>query len=157
MSRFTFMQEIRSMTRLASRSLPAMLIALTLAACGSNEPPPEEGHTPANAALFVGDVNVSAALVLPAGETVRVEVRFLDDQGDVITGIEGDHHTKLTFTPAALATTASVDGQNFQKDVTAQADPATGTLTVGYGHDEAADELEFAPYDVTVVATGASR
>ena len=145
------------MTRLASHSLSDLLIALTLAACGSDEPAPEEGHTPADAALFVGGVDVSAALVLPAGETERVEVRFLDDQGDVITGIEGDHHTKLAFTPAALATTAIVDGQNFQKDVTAQADPGSGTVTVGYGHAEDADELEFGPHDVTVVATGASR
>jgi hypothetical protein len=50
-----------------------------------------------------------------------------------------------------------VDGENFQKDVTAQADPATGTVMVGYGHDEQADELEFGPYDVSVVPTGASR
>jgi hypothetical protein len=145
------------MTRVACHALTALLIALTLAACGSDEPPPEEGHTPADAALFVAGVDVSAALILPAGETVRVEVRFLDDHGDVITGIEGEHHTKLTFTPMTLATTASVEGLNFQKDVTAQADPGVGTVTVGYGHDEAADELTFGPYDVTVAATAASR
>jgi len=145
------------MTRLASHALSTLLIALTLAACGNDESGPEETHTPVDAALYVGDLDVSAGLVLPAGETVRVEVRFLDDEGDVITGIEDDHHTKLTFTPAALATTASVDGLNFQKDVTTQGDFGTGTVTVGYGHDEDADELEFGLYPVSVVATGASR
>ena len=49
------------MTRLASHCLSALLIALTLAACGNDEPAPEEGHTPADAALFVGGVDVSAA------------------------------------------------------------------------------------------------
>jgi hypothetical protein len=145
------------MRRFTAPYLPVLLVALTLAACGNNEPPPEEGHTPVDAALFVGGVDVSAGLILPAGETVRVEVRFLNDQGDVITGIEADHQTRLTFTPAALATTASVDGLNFQKDVTAQADLGIGSVMVGYGHDEAADELEFGPIDVTVVATAASR
>ena len=145
------------MARVASHSLAALLIALALAACTNDESGPEESHTPVSAALYIGNLDVSADLLLEAGETVRVEVRFLDDEGNEITGIEDDHHTALTFTPAALATTTSVDGRNFQKDVTAQGDFGTGTVLVGYGHDEEADELEFGPYPVRVVATGASR
>jgi hypothetical protein len=145
------------MTRLTCLSLSALFTTLTFAACGNDESGPEEGHTPADAALFVGGFEVTNALVLPAGETVRVEVRFLSDEGDEITGIEDTHHARLTFAPATLATTASVDGQNFQKDVTAQGEPGTGTVTVGYGHDEVADELEFTPFPVTVAATGAIR
>jgi hypothetical protein len=41
--------------------------------------------------------------------------------------------------------------------VTAQAGAGTGSVMVGYGHDEAADELEFPAIDVTVVATGGAR
>ena len=100
--------------------------------------------------------DVSAGLILVSGEPVRVEVRFLHD-GAEITGIEEDHHASLTFTPATLATVAAVDGQNFQKDVTGQAQPETGTVMVGYGHDEAADELSFGPIPVSVVVTGGGQ
>jgi hypothetical protein len=145
------------MRRRNTFSLSALLIALAFAGCSGDETGPEQGHTPADAALFVGGVEVTNAMVLPAGETVRVEVRFLSDEGAVITGIEDTHHTRLTFTPAALATTATVAGQNFQTDVTAQGQPASGSVTVGYGHGEDADELEFGPFPVTVAATGAVR
>jgi hypothetical protein len=56
----------------------------------------------------------------------------------------------LNFTPASLATTADVADDNLQKDVTFQGMPGTGTLMVGYGHDPAADELSFGPFNVTV-------
>jgi hypothetical protein len=134
----------------AFRVSAALLVALVLAACGDDETGPEEGHTPDAAALFVNGTDVSDGLVLPAGEVVRVEVRFMHE-GEVITGIEGEHHAGLTFTPASLATVASVADHNFQKDVTGQA-AGTGTVEVGYGHDEAADELSFGPFDVAVMA-----
>jgi hypothetical protein len=127
-----------------------LLAVLTFAACDDDETGPEEGHTPTDVALFVEGVEVIDDLILPAGEPVRVEVRFLDDEGEEITGIEDDHHTALTFTPSTLASVASVDGQNFQKDVTGQGDPSTGTVLVGYGHNEDADELSFGPFDVTI-------
>jgi hypothetical protein len=145
------------MTRSAFGYAVAVLASLTLAACDDDEAGPEEGHTPDDAVLFVGGVDVSDGLVLQAGEPVRVEVRFLDHNGEVITGIEDEHHAGLTSTPPALATVASVDGQNFQKDVTGQATPASGTVLVGYGHDEEADELSFGPFPVSVAATAAAR
>jgi hypothetical protein len=137
------------MTRSVSRSTAILLAALAFAACGEDETGPEEVHTPDDAALFVNGTDVSDGLVLPAGEVVRVEVRFLHD-GEVITGIEGEHHAGLTFTPGTLASAASVADHNFQKDVTGSA-PGDGTVMVGYGHDEDADELSFGPYDVTVL------
>jgi len=103
----------------------------------------------------VNGTDVSDGLVLPAGETVRVEVRFIHD-GEFITGIEGEHHAGLTFAPGTLAIVASVADHNFQKDVTGQSSPGTGEVRVGYGHDEAADELSFGPFPVGVVAAGAS-
>jgi hypothetical protein len=142
------------MTRSFSRSTTILLAVLALASCGDDETAPEEGHAPDDAALFVNGTDVSDGLVLPAGEVVRVEVRFLHE-GEVITGIEGEHHALLTFTPATMAIVVSVADHNFQKDVTGQAQPVTGTVEVGYGHDEAADELSFGPIPVTVVATEA--
>jgi hypothetical protein len=132
-------------------------MTLTFAACGDDETGPEEGHTPESAGLFVDGADVSDGLLLLAGEPVRVEVRFFNDEGEEIAGIDDDHHASLTFTPAPLATVASVAGENFQKDVTGQAEPGLGTVIVGYGHDEDADELTFGPYDVSVVATGGLR
>ncbi|HEY7503544.1 MAG TPA: hypothetical protein VH700_05525 [Gemmatimonadales bacterium] len=139
------------MTRSHFRSTAILLTVLAFAACGDDETAPEEGHTPDDAALFVNGTDVSDGLVLPAGEVVRVEVRFIHE-GEVVTGIEDEHHAGLTFTPATLATVASVADHNFQKDVTGQGEPGAGTVMVGYGHDEAADELSFGPFDVTVVA-----
>jgi hypothetical protein len=128
------------MTRSALRCTTLLFAALAYAACGSDETEPEESHTPHGVALFVGGVSFDNELVLTVGQPVRVEVRFLDQDGAVISGIEAEHHAGLTFTPATLATVASVPGHNFQKDVTGQATPDTGSVMVGYGHDEAADE-----------------
>jgi hypothetical protein len=141
------------MTRFLSRSTAILLTVLVFAACGDDETAPEEGHTPDAAALFVNGTDVSAGLSLPAGEVVRVEVRFLHE-GEVVTGIEDDHHAGLTFTPETLAAVASVADHNFQKDVTGQSASGAGSVMVGYGHDEEADELSFGPFPVTVVAAG---
>jgi len=143
------------MTRPALTSTAIFLPASAFAGCGDDETAPDEGHAPDAAALFVNGTDVSDGLVLPAGETVRVEVRFIHD-GEFITGIEGEHHAGLTFSPGTLAIVASVADHNFQKDVTGQSSPGTGEVRVGYGHDEAADELSFGPFPVGVVAAGAS-
>ena len=82
------------MTRSVSRSTAILLAVLAFAGCGDDETAPEEGHTPDDAALFVNGVDVSDGLVLPAGEVVRVEVRFLHE-GEVVTGIEDDHHAGM--------------------------------------------------------------
>jgi hypothetical protein len=141
------------MSKLASLSLlPLLAAGLIVAGCGGDESGPEEGHTPHDAALFVDGVDVTQNLPLIVGEAVRVEVRFLNEAGEEITGIEDDHHAALRFTPQGMATTANVAGANFQKDVTASGTPATGLVSVGYGHDEPADELEFGPFEVTAAA-----
>ena len=137
--------------RFAPRATAILLTAAAFASCGGDETAPEEGHTPDQAALFVNGADVSDGLLIPAGETVRVEVRFIHD-GEFITGIEGEHHAGLTFTPSTLATVAGVADHNFQKDVTGQAAAGAGSVMVGYGHDEAADELSLGPFDVNVVA-----
>jgi hypothetical protein len=139
------------------RLLPALLAALILAACSDDETGPEESHTPERAAIFVDGIDASDNLLLPAGEPVRVEIRFYNDEDEEITGIDDDHFTSMTFLPEDFATVEDVTGENFQKDVTGGAAVGTGTFTVGYGHDEAADELDFGPFDATVVITGGAR
>jgi hypothetical protein len=77
-------------------------------------------------------------------------VVFLDDHGEEIEGIEDGHYAALVFTPATLATTAYAAGRHFLIEVTAQAMAGTGTVSIGYGHAEDADELTFGPIDVVV-------
>ena len=143
---------------LLTRRFPRLALAALLAGCGGDETAPEQGHAPASAGVFVGGIDVTDALVLPSGEAVRVEVKFYDDHGEEITGIDATHFASLTFTPATLATVADVGGEHFRKDVTGGAEAGIGTYSIGYGHDEAADELSFGPHDASVVLTaGAAR
>jgi hypothetical protein len=132
----------------AGTILVAVLAAA--AACGGEETAPENHAEPVDAKLFVSGTEVTPSLTLMAGQTVRIEVRFYADDGDQITGLETEHYTALTFSPATLASTAAVSGLRFFVDVTAQSTPGTGTVMVGFGHDDLADELSFGPFDVTV-------
>ena len=73
----------------------------------------------------------------------RLEGRCLDE-------LIAEHFTSLTFDPGTFATVTSVTDAKFQRDVLVNADPgATSQLTVGYGHDEAADTQSFGPFTVT--------
>jgi hypothetical protein len=131
------------------RVVPLLLTAGLLAGCGSEEMTGHD-HTPATAALFVGGVDVTDDLTLAAGQVTEVEVRFFAADGDEIVGIEDEHYSSLVFSPGSLATAVYATGRHFLLEVTAQASAGTGTVTVGYGHDAAADELTFGPFDVTV-------
>ena len=138
----------RALTRLLLPS--ALLGAVVLGACGEDEAAAPHGHTPASAKLFVNDVDVSANLLLGAGEVTRVEVRFYHDDGDEILGTELDHFAALNFTPGALATPVMLVDNHYAFDVTGQAGAGTGTVLVGWGHEVAADDLSFGPFPVTV-------
>ncbi|MBA3658198.1 MAG: hypothetical protein H0W67_01215 [Gemmatimonadales bacterium] len=135
-----------------SFAMGLLLVPLMITACGDDEAAPEQHGTPVDARLFVNGTDVSAGLALAVGETVRAEVRFYNEQGDEITGIDAEHFTALTVIPAALVTVADVPGEHFQKDLTAAAAEGAGTFRIGYGHDAAADEAEFGPFDVVVAA-----
>jgi hypothetical protein len=130
------------------RSLAVLVAAAGVVVGCGNETAPED-HTPATAKLFVAGQEITPSLSLTRGQTVRVEVRFYHDDGDRITGIE-DHFAGLSFSPSALATVVRVTGTNFSFDVTVQNAAGSGTVSVGYGHDSAADELSFGPFQVTV-------
>jgi hypothetical protein len=134
-------------------SMAVLALAATATGCGDNEVEPPGHSSPVAARLVVNGVEIDdgGTLTLTTGAAVEIEVRLLDVHGDVVEGIEDDHHVKLNFDPAELATSADVVGHNFRKTVTAQAGEG-GTLSVGYGHDADASEKSFGTFYVEVVA-----
>lgn len=130
----------------------AIFAALMLSfGCGEEVAP--EGHgTPVEARLFDGGgIELTPNVVLTAGQSLQVEVRFYDDHGHEIEGLEEGHYSSLQFSPSALATAAAASGRRFLFDVEVTASAgASGTVAVGYGHSPAADEATFGPFSVSV-------
>jgi hypothetical protein len=133
------------MKRRSAFLFAAVLLSVS---CGSETAPDE--HSPASARLFAAGQEITPNLVLARGQTVRIEVRFYDGGGELMTGLEAEHFAALTFSPASLAGIAPVSGLRFFFDVTPQNVAGTGQVRVGFGHDAAADELSFGPFPVTV-------
>lgn len=129
--------------------MPATVSLALIAGCGDSEEPSLTDHTAVSYNLLVNDVAVTAPYSFTAGQTVRVRIKFFNLTQQDLDPVEGDHFGGLTFNPTSLATVARVAGHNFQFDVTGGTAGA-GTLQVGYGHDEAADEATFDPEAVTV-------
>lgn len=125
--------------------------ALTLATgCGSDETQaPAEDHTPVSYTVLIDDTPTAAPFTLTQGETVRVRLKFVNAAGEDLDDVEGSHFAGLTFSPTSLATVTRVTDHHYQFDVTGGI-PGTGTVHVGYGHDELADEHSFTPVAVTV-------
>ena len=117
--------------------VPALLTLV--GGCGGDETPPED-HTPADYTVVVDGTPVEAPYSLVFGETVRVRIQFFNEAGDNLDDVEAEHFAGLTFDPAALATVARVPDHNYQFDVTGNT-VGSGTVTIGFGHDEAADEV----------------
>lgn len=132
--------------------LATTAFAFTLSACSDTEAP--AGHsTPESVKLFDAETHTELPqpYALPSGTTTRVEVHYYDADGeDINDELIAEHFTSLTFDPGTFATVTSVTDAKFQRDVLVNADPgATSQLTVGYGHDEAADSQSFGPFTVT--------
>jgi hypothetical protein len=134
------------------RMTAVLMLALIAGACDeADEITGEEDHTPVNARLFVNGQEITPAVRITRAQTTRFEIRFFAQDGDRITGIEADHFARLTFSPASLATSTDVASQRFFKDVTSTATAGTtGTVSVGYGHDTAASDRTFGPFNVTI-------
>jgi hypothetical protein len=129
------------------------LLVIGLAALSSCDSTEESvhGHTPASAKLFLaGGQELTPNVQLARGAAVLVEVRFYAANGDLITGLETEHATAVTFSPSALATVVPVAGHRFHFDVTVQNAAGTGTVTLGYGHGTNTSELTFGPFPVTI-------
>lgn len=116
--------------------------ALTVGACNSDEATASEDHTPVRVVLIVGtDTMTTDTLFLPAGQTVTVRGTFYTAGDDNLDDEELHHWSKLTFNPGTLATAAVDVSHHYSHQVTVQgAAGATGTVDVGYGHDDLADE-----------------
>jgi hypothetical protein len=137
------------MRRRAFAALAFVPALCFLAACDSGESTGETGHTPDEAVITVDDLAVDTLRLTQAG-TTRVVIKFYHD-GELLDDTEADHHSRLEFTPPTLATDVPVPDANFSRDVTGDAVAGTlGTVMVGWGHEEAANDLEFGPFDVKV-------
>lgn len=131
------------------RPLAAVVgLLLTVAGCGGDEAT-SHGHVPHSVKVFDGAVELTEPVQLTTSQSLRVEVKFYAEDGDELVGLDADHVAAVTFTPVGLATAVVVAGEPFQFDVTASATAATGTFTVGWGHD-APDDLTFGPFHLHV-------
>jgi hypothetical protein len=129
---------------------PALLFA---AACGDDETaPPAEDHTPVSYTVFINDIQASAPYIFIEGQTVRVRLKFLNAASEDLDEVESSHFAGFTLDPASLATVTRVTDHHYQFDVTGGT-PGTGTVEVGFGHDELADEHTFTPVDVVTDPT----
>jgi hypothetical protein len=134
------------------RMLPWLTIALTTAlACDSTESNGPDDHTPASYQILVAGALRTAPYGFTAGQTVRVQLKFFNAAGEDLDDVESTHFAGLTFAPGTLATVVVVAGHHYQFDLTAGA-VATGTLTVSFGHDAAADEKVFSAVAVAIVS-----
>jgi hypothetical protein len=128
--------------------------ALALAAaCGSDETQAAEDHTPVSYTMFVDGTQAVPPLSVNQGQTVRIRFEFRNAGGDDLDDIATTHFAGFTISPTAIATVTRIAGQNYQFDVTG-AVPGSGTATVSFGHDEAADETSFTAFPFTVPGGG---
>lgn len=140
--------------RLLSRiPLYAAAIVVIVAGCGGDETQPNEDHTPESYTVLVDDVPVTTPYTFEAGQTVVVRLKFYNAAEEDLDEFESGHFAKLTFNPVTLATAVRQADHHFQFDVTG-GNQGSGTVTVGYGHDDAAAEVSFPPAPVTVTGGG---
>ena len=132
------------------RTMMAITACAGLVACGDGDP---LGHPDIQeAAIYLDGTLVTERLVLTKGADMRLEVRFLDDDGEPIRGLRPGHTASLTFDPAFLATVTDVsDDGGFFFDLTVVTSAgASGELHIGFGHAGATDELAFGPIEVVI-------
>jgi hypothetical protein len=129
-------------------------VLLVATSCGGNETaPPAEDHTPVSYTVFINDIQATAPVTFIQGETVRVRLKFLNAASEDLDAVESSHFAGLTFVSASLATVTRVTDHHYQFDVTGGA-AGSGTVQVGFGHDELANQTTFSPVDVFVDPSG---
>jgi hypothetical protein len=124
--------------------------AAALVACNDPEAPAED-HTPTTVRVLIDGVEATQPYTFTQGATVRVQLKFFNAANEDLDEVEGSHFAGLTFDPAGLATAVRVSDHHFQFDVTGGT-PGAGTVSIGYGHDDAADEHSFPDLPVVVQA-----
>jgi hypothetical protein len=148
------LKEVTVFTKTFLRSLfAAGAVAGLLTACGDDETTGTEDHTPVEFLVLVDGVEEDPPFNLQVGQTVRVRLKFFNEADEDLDSVEDSHFGGLTFNPTSLATATRVADHNYQFDVTGNTAGA-GTVTVSYGHSEAADERTFPALPINVVASG---
>jgi hypothetical protein len=138
---------------LPGRPLWFAAVVLGAVACGGDETLPTEDHTPVSYTLSIDGSLATPPYHFTAGETALVRVQFLNAAGENLDDVESEHFAGLTFQPVALATAVRRADHHFQFDVTGGTQ-GSGTVTVGFGHDDAANEVSLPSAAVTVSAGG---
>ena len=134
------------------RTVPALLLAGVVAACGDDESPAgTEDHTPVTYTVLVDGTETAPPFTLTEGQSVDVQLKFFNAEDEDLDEVESEHFGGLTFAPTSLATVTRDPLHNYRFTVTGGTAGA-GTVQVSYGHDEAADETSFDPVAVTVEA-----
>jgi hypothetical protein len=117
---------------------------LAASACNSNESTKEgDEHDPVRVVLSVnGTAMTGDTLFLPVGMTeVIVRGTFYNSADESLDDVETEHFSKLTFDPTTLATATIDAAHHYTHSVDVQgAANATGTVSIGFGHDALADE-----------------
>jgi hypothetical protein len=121
-----------------TRRIAAAALVLVVA-CGGDETQPNADHTPVSYTLSIDGTPATPPYNFPLGQTVLVRLQFVNQEGEDLDDIESSHFAALTFEPGTLASAVRRADHHFQFDVTGETE-GTGTITVGYGHDDAADE-----------------
>jgi hypothetical protein len=124
-----------------------------LSACGGDETQPGEDHTPASYTVAIDGTPVTAPYTFVAGETVLVQITFFNAAQENLDDVESGHFARLTFNPITLATAVRRADHHYQFDVTGNTE-GTGTVVVGFGHEDVADEKVFSPAAVSVTSGG---
>ena len=135
-----------------ARLLVAAVLALAMG-CGGDETQPNEDHTPVSYTISIDGSPVPAPYTFAAGETVLVRITFFNAAQENLDDVEAGHFAGLTFTPPSLALATRRADHHFQFDVTGQT-AGNGTMTVGYGHEDLANEVSFPPALVAVTGDG---
>jgi hypothetical protein len=132
--------------------LPGMLAGL-VGGCAGDETQPGEDHTPTSYTVSIDGNPATPPYTLTAGETALVQITFFNAAQENLDDVESGHFARLSFSPITLATAVRTADHHFQFDVTGD-EGGTGTVTVGFGHDDSANEVSFPPAAVTVLSGG---
>jgi hypothetical protein len=144
---------VRNIHRSLLILVPAAIAAIGTACGGGDELQSNEDHTPVSYSVLIDDLPVSVPYTFVAGETARVRIKFFNAAGEDLDSEEAGHFARLTFDPVTLATAVRLDDHHYQFNVTGGT-AGTGTVQVGYGHDDFADETVFDPVPVSVTTSG---
>jgi hypothetical protein len=134
----------RSLGMLAAGSTIMLAVA-----CNSDETQAPGTHTPVSYTVLVDSIPTSPPFTFTQGQTVTVQLKFLNAANEDLDAVEAEHFAGLTFAPTSLAAVARVPGHNYHFEVTGGT-PGTGTVQVSFGHDSLADETTFTPVAATV-------